>query len=82
MHSNITGYIDVAQIVLYVFFAFFIGLIYYLHGENKRSQRKRQANPLSKTLWSVDDLVAMIDAAAAPAKKRGPRRDTAKLDTN
>ena len=36
MHSNITGYIDVAQIVLYVFFAFFTGLIYYLHRENKR----------------------------------------------
>jgi photosynthetic reaction center H subunit len=36
MNSNITGYIDVAQIVLYVFFAFFAGLIYYLHGENKR----------------------------------------------
>jgi photosynthetic reaction center H subunit len=36
MHTNITGYIDVAQIVLYTFFAFFAGLIYYLHGENKR----------------------------------------------
>lgn len=36
MQSNITGYIDVAQIVLYVFFAFFAGLIYYLHRENKR----------------------------------------------
>ncbi len=32
----ITGYIDVAQIVLYVFWAFFAGLIYYLHREDKR----------------------------------------------
>lgn len=32
----ITGYIDVAQITLYVFWAFFAGLIYYLHRENKR----------------------------------------------
>ncbi|MET0211168.1 MAG: photosynthetic reaction center subunit H [Burkholderiaceae bacterium] len=32
----ITGYIDVAQIALYVFWAFFAGLIYYLHRENKR----------------------------------------------
>ncbi len=32
----ITGYIDVAQIALYVFWAFFAGLIYYLHKENKR----------------------------------------------
>jgi photosynthetic reaction center H subunit len=32
----ITGYIDVAQIALYVFWVFFAGLIYYLHQENKR----------------------------------------------
>ena len=32
----ITQYIDVAQIALYVFWIFFAGLIYYLHGENKR----------------------------------------------
>ena len=32
----ITGYIDVAQLALYVFWAFFAGLIYYLHQEDKR----------------------------------------------
>ncbi len=32
----ITGYIDVAQVVLYAFWVFFAGLIYYLHRENKR----------------------------------------------
>jgi photosynthetic reaction center H subunit len=32
----ITGYIDVAQLVLYAFWVFFAGLIYYLHSENKR----------------------------------------------
>ena len=32
----ITGYIDVAQVVLYVFWAFFAGLIYYLLREGKR----------------------------------------------
>ena len=32
----ITGYIDVAQIVLYVFWVFFAGLIYYLQRESKR----------------------------------------------
>lgn len=32
----ITGYIDVAQLVLYAFWLFFFGLIYYLHQEGKR----------------------------------------------
>lgn len=32
----ITSYIDVAQLVLYAFWIFFAGLIYYLHQENKR----------------------------------------------
>jgi photosynthetic reaction center H subunit len=36
MNAAITQYIDVAQIVLYLFFGFFAGLIYYLHRENKR----------------------------------------------
>jgi photosynthetic reaction center H subunit len=32
----LTQYIDVAQVVLYAFWVFFAGLIYYLHQENKR----------------------------------------------
>ena len=32
----ITGYIDVAQIVLYAFWIFFAGLLIYLHKEDKR----------------------------------------------
>ena len=32
----ITGYIDVAQIVLYAFWLFFVGLIFYLRREDKR----------------------------------------------
>jgi photosynthetic reaction center H subunit len=32
----ITSYIDVAQLVLYAFWIFFAGLIWYLHRENKR----------------------------------------------
>ena len=34
--AAITGYIDVAQVVLYMFWVFFAGLVYYLHRENKR----------------------------------------------
>lgn len=36
MIGAITQYIDVAQIVLYLFWFFFAGLIYYLHQEGKR----------------------------------------------
>jgi photosynthetic reaction center H subunit len=36
MTTNFTGYIDLAQVVLYLFIAFFLGLVYYLHRENKR----------------------------------------------
>ena len=32
----ITGYFDVAQVVLYVFWMFFAGIIFYLHREDKR----------------------------------------------
>ncbi|MFM2399832.1 MAG: photosynthetic reaction center subunit [Pseudomonadota bacterium] len=32
----ITGYLDVAQVLLYVFWVFFAGLIYYLQRESKR----------------------------------------------
>ncbi len=34
--GGITSYIDVAQLVLYAFWIFFAGLVYYLHRENKR----------------------------------------------
>ena len=34
--GSITGYIDVAQLVLWAFWVFFAGLIWYLHRENKR----------------------------------------------
>lgn len=34
--GSITGYIDVAQIVLYAFWIFFFGLIFYLRREDKR----------------------------------------------
>ena len=36
MSHALTGYVDVAQLVLYGFWLFFAGLIYYLHRENKR----------------------------------------------
>ncbi len=36
IRGAITSHIDVAQVVLYAFFLFFAGLIYYLRGEDRR----------------------------------------------
>lgn len=41
----ITGYIDVAQLVLYAFWLFFFGLIYYLRQEDKREGYPLAADP-------------------------------------
>jgi photosynthetic reaction center H subunit len=48
MYSGaITDYIDVAQLVLYAFWIFFAGLIYYLHQENKREGYPLETDPPS-----------------------------------
>lgn len=54
MHgSSFTGYVDVAQVALYAFWAFFAGLIVYLHRENKR-----EGYPLvSEILGHTDEVV-------------------------
>jgi photosynthetic reaction center H subunit len=36
MHTEFTQYIDLAQVILYLFIGSFLYLVYYLHGENKR----------------------------------------------
>jgi photosynthetic reaction center H subunit len=36
MTTTFTSYIDLAQVILYLFIAFFLGLVYYLHREGKR----------------------------------------------
>ena len=36
MRGSLTGYMDVAQVVLYAFFIFFAGLIFYLRREDRR----------------------------------------------
>ncbi len=47
MRGAITSYIDVAQVVLYAFWIFFAGLIFYLRREDRardtRSNRKFRA---------------------------------------
>ena len=58
----ITEYIDVAQLMLYAFWLFFIGLVYYLHRENKR-----EGYPLQSSTKRRIKIVGFPDM---PAPKR------------
>jgi len=60
----ITGYIDVAQIVLYVFWAFFAGLIIYLRREDKR-----EGYPLDSDRTDRTDRVIVQGFPAMPKPK-------------
>jgi photosynthetic reaction center H subunit len=53
----ITGYVDLAQIVLYLFWLFFAGLIFYLVREGKREGFPMEADGLSKEVkgWFLPD---------------------------
>jgi photosynthetic reaction center H subunit len=55
----ITGYIDVAQIVLYMFWAFFAGLIYYLQRESKREGFPLESDLPSGETRKTPGLVGM-----------------------
>lgn len=62
MGPAFTSHIDLAQVVLYVFWAFFAGLIYYLHRENKR-----EGYPLLSD--RTNERVSIIGFPAPPAPK-------------
>ncbi len=60
----ITGYIDVAQLVLYAFWIFFAGLIIYL-----RKEDKREGYPLSSDRTDRSDRVLVQGFPAMPSPK-------------
>ncbi|MCZ8132007.1 MAG: photosynthetic reaction center subunit H [Steroidobacteraceae bacterium] len=59
-----TGYIDVAQVVLYAFWIFFAGLLIYLHRENKR-----EGYPLDSDRNARTDRVKVEGFPAVPRPK-------------
>lgn len=79
--GNITSYFDVAQIVLYGFWLFFIGLIYYL-----RQEDKREGYPLESDWTERSSRVVLQGFPAMPSPKTfllphggtvsAPRRET------
>ena len=60
----ITASIDVAQVVLYGFWVFFAGLIYYLHSENKR-----EGYPLEHDGWGGKGRAVLQGFPAVPSPK-------------
>ena len=76
----ITGYIDVAQLVLYVFWVFFAGLIYYLRREDKREGYPLDHRPLGPVTvqgFPPDARAQDLPAAAwrhAYTRRRTPAR--------
>ena len=59
--GNITGYVDLAQILLYVFWIFFAGLIYYLVQEGHREGYPLESSSSgcgllsAKAIWLVSE---------------------------
>jgi len=60
----ITSYVDVAQLVLYAFWIFFVGLIFYLRREDKR-----EGYPLESDRSEQSDRVRVVGFPAPPAPK-------------
>jgi photosynthetic reaction center H subunit len=75
----ITGYIDVAQLVLYAFWAFFAGLVYYLHRENKREgyplESDRSAHITHQGWPAVPDAKTFLLADGSTVQAPSARRD-------
>ena len=47
-NGEITGYIDVAQVALYVFWIFFFGLVFWLRKEDRREGYPLESDPSGK----------------------------------
>ena len=48
----VTGYVDLAQILLYVFWLFFAGLIYYLIRESHREGYPMETDGMGRAVWA------------------------------
>ena len=80
----ITQYVDVAQLVLYMFWAFFFGLIYYLVREGHREGYPMETDGHARgtiTGWPVPEpkpfLMADRSTVGVPAPNKHAPTDTA-----
>ncbi len=58
-HAAITSYVDVAQLVLYLFWIAFFGLVYYLQRESKREGFPLENHTPSGRFWTTTGLIGM-----------------------
>lgn len=79
--GDITSHIDVAQVVLYAFWIFFAGLIFYLRREDRRegypleSEVTGRADESSRGIWVPSPKVFLLPhggTAIAPSDRRDP----------
>lgn len=73
----ITGYVDVAQIVLYVFWIFFAGVIYYLVRENHREGYPMETDGRARgqiTGWPTPDAKSFLMHDGTEVLKPGPEQ--------
>jgi photosynthetic reaction center H subunit len=79
--GDITSYIDVAQVVLYAFWIFFAGLIFYLRREDRRegypleSEVTGKADEGSRGLWVPEPKVYLLPHGGTtmlPSDRRDP----------
>jgi len=80
--GDITSHIDVAQVVLYAFWIFFAGLIFYLRREDRRegypleSEVTGKVDEGSRGLWVPEPKVFLLPhggTAMAPTDRRDPQ---------
>lgn len=80
----ITGYIDVAQLVLYAFWIFFFGLIYYLQRESHREGYPMETDGLSRGVikgWPTPDPKTYLLHDGQSVDKPGPEPENGYAST-
>jgi len=79
--GDITGHIDVAQVVLYAFWIFFAGLVFYLRREDRREGYPLESEVTGKTdatiggIWIPEPKVFLLPhggTSMAPNDRRAP----------
>jgi len=81
MHTTFVGNIDLAQVILVLFIGFFLGLVYYLHRENKRegypleSDRSGSITVQGFPAVPPPKTYLLADGSTVQAPRQNPRDD-------